>query len=338
MKSLKTTKIIALAATATLVLQACGAGGDGGGQTGIDPGIEGSYLFVSNTSYYFGTRSVGTVNSHEIELVNQGADIYPIKGLTMKGADPDEFSTDLFHDLVLKPSEGVKLNLHFTPLTNGVKNATLEIDFDTVVQATRAQNQHEQLYYKARELEESKKYDEAQSTYDSYARGDAVTVNKTRAAIKVPVMEEGSVYGDGDDFGLYLDAMNARDSGDSNTAIENIDTLLTLHKDSYIADDALYLKGYIQLMDKKDYAQAQETMQELRKEYPDTTYYDTALYSEALAYENLGQTDSARLIFEDLKYRHTGMSAFGVSIAKDNLVSRVWYERASNALDSLDAS
>ncbi|MBX2835216.1 MAG: tetratricopeptide repeat protein [Gammaproteobacteria bacterium] len=329
-------KACTLAAMAAILLQACEAGESG--PSGIDPGIEGSYLYVSAVDHYFGTQDVGGTRTHQIEVINQGADIYPIKGFTMSGDHADEFSTDVFNNLVLRPSEGVRLNINFTPVSKGVKNATLNIDFDTVVQATKAQNEHEQLYYKAKELEEKEQYTQAQSTYTSYVKGDAVTVNRKRAAIKVPVMQEAAVYGDGDDFGLYLDAMNARDAGDTSQAINKIDTLLTLHKDSYIADDALYLKGYIQLIDQNRYAQAQETMMELRKAYPDTTYYDTALYSEALAFEKLGKTDSARLIFEDLKYRHTGMSAFGVSVAKDSLVSRVWFERASSALESLGTS
>jgi len=323
-----------LAVAALGLLQACSSGDSG--PSAVDPGITGSYLFVSTTDYYFGTQDVGGTRSHEFELVNQGGDIYPIKSMHMEGANPEEFSTDLFHNLVLNPSEGVKLKINFSPLTQGTKNAVLNVDFDTITQVTAAQNEHEQVFYKAKDLEKKQQYTKAGDTYREYVQGDAVTVNKTRAAVKVPVLQEAAVYGDGDDFALYLDAINARDSSDTLKAIEKIDTLLTLHKDSYIADDALYLKGYIQLMDQNRYAQAQETMMDLRKAYPDTTYYDTALYSEALAFEKLGNKDSARLILEDLKYRHTGIDALGVTLAKDNVLSRVWFERASNALEHLE--
>lgn len=109
-----------------------------------------------------------------------------------------------------------------------------------------------------------------------------------------------------------------------------------LHSDSYIADDAAYLSAYIELMDKKNYAAAERKMKALRTKYPDSTYYDTALYSEALAHMEMGNRQLARSIFEDLKYRHTGIDSLGFTFAKDNIISRMWFERADNALAELN--
>jgi hypothetical protein len=78
-------------------------------------------------------------------------------------------------------------------------------------------------------------------------------------------------------------------------------------------------------------------MQQLRKEYPDSTYYDTALYSEAMAEQAIGNDAVAREILLDLKYRHTGIEALGIALPKDNLVSRLWFERATDALESFKA-
>jgi len=164
-----------------------------------------------------------------------------------------------------------------------------------------------------------------------------VTKNKQRAAIKAPVLKEASLYGEGADFDLYLNAMNARESGNLDSAVAELDTLETLHSDSYLADDAAYMRAYIDLIDKKDYAAAEKSMKKLRTDYPDSNYYDTALYSEGLAHQEMGNRQLARNIFEDLKYRHTGVEVLGIELAKDNLLSRMWFERAEQAIAALDS-
>lgn len=90
-------------------------------------------------------------------------------------------------------------------------------------------------------------------------------------------------------------------------------------------------------MDTKDYPQAVATMKRLRMQYPDTTYYDTALYAEAMAHQEMGNRQLAVSIYEDLRYKHTGVDILGITMAKDNILSRAWFERASNALDSMGA-
>ena len=90
-------------------------------------------------------------------------------------------------------------------------------------------------------------------------------------------------------------------------------------------------------MDEKNFAEALDTMQLLRRQYPNSTYYDTALYSEAIAHQEMGNLVVAKEILLDLRYRHTGVDVLGVTLAKDNLVSRLWYERANTALESLES-
>ena len=90
-------------------------------------------------------------------------------------------------------------------------------------------------------------------------------------------------------------------------------------------------------MDRRDYKAALSTMQSLREKYPDTTYYDTALYSEAIAQREIGHDELARRIFTELRERHTGIDTVGIQLPKDTLVSRLWFSRASDALEALDA-
>ena len=326
--------ILASSIALALALQACSGES---GPAAPTPGVGGSYLHVSVPDFYFGTRNVGTQVSQKIEISNRGGDVYPIKTIKVTGDHSDEFKTDFYDEIVLNPAEAIELNISFEPVTDGRKYAALDIDFDTITQVTAADNQHEQNYYKAVDLEKSGDFDQSLATYDKYIQGKPATKNKHIAAIKAPVLKEASLYGDGADFDLYLNAMNARNAGDLDRAVADLDTLELLHNESYLADDAAYMRAYIDLIDKKDYAAAEKSMKQLRADYPDSNYYDTALYSEGLAHQELGNRQLARNIFEDLKYRHTGMEAFGLSLAKDNIVSRMWFERAEQALGALDS-
>ena len=304
----------------------------------LAPGPNGSYLFVSAPDFYFGTRDVGTSATQPIELVNRGADIYPINSVAVTGENAEEFRVDLRDPVTLNPAEKVVVNVTFAPIDQGAKSAALDIDFDTIVQVEEEVNVNEQNYYRARDLEDRGEYAASAAAYDDYVDNRPVTVNKRRAAIKLPVIQEATLYGTDDDFTLYLAAMNAREAGELDRAIDALDTLLLLHADSYLADDALYLKAYIALMDRGDHAAALRSLRSLRTEHPDTTYYDTALYAEGLSQQGLGNDALARSIFLDLRYRHTGMDALGITLPKDDLLSRLWFERASDALDALGAA
>jgi len=92
------------------------------------PGPNGSYLFIDSPSYYFGTADVGTKRTQTVEVVNQGADIYPIKSLKILGENREEFVSDFYGSITLNPSEAVQLNLTFQPVSNGRKFADIEID------------------------------------------------------------------------------------------------------------------------------------------------------------------------------------------------------------------
>jgi len=283
-------------------LSACDGSDNNAPEPPSGPGPNGSYLFVSAPKFYFGTAIVGATRTQQIEVANRGGDIYPIRKLEIKGDNRDEFSSAFSGPITLQPAQTLRVEVSFQPVTDGRKFANIDIDFDTYLEA-----------------------------------GAAVEVNKRRAAIKLPVIKESEMYGEGTDFRGYLAAMNARDSGDYPQALAAIDQVLIRDANSYLADDALYLRGYIQLMDTREFAAAQQTMQQLRNRHPDTTYYDTALYSEALALQSLGKIDTAREILLDLRHRHTSFEALGIALPKDNMLSRVWFDRASDALAKIDS-
>lgn len=339
MGTLNTLRTAVTASAVAAALVGCSSGGgDTSASDRAGPGTNGSFLFVDSPTYYFGTTNVGTDRTQAIELVNRGGDVYPIEAINIIGDNREEFTSDFHGPVTLNPSEAVRLHVTFQPVSDGRKFANIDIDFDTIVQVTDRQNQLEQKYYAANESERKQDYGAARKQYSEYVSSSpAVDVNKRRAAIKLPVINEAKNYSEGNDFKGYLNAMNARDAGDYDAALGQIDQIMIAESDGVFADDSLYLKGYIELIDTKDYAAAQETMEQLRRSYPDTTYYDTALYSEALALQSLGNDALATEILLDLRYKHTGIEAFGLSMPKDNVLSRVWFDRASTALEQMGA-
>lgn len=322
---------------ACVFVQACDSGGGGGDAASSGVGVSGTYLHVSAPDFYFGTRDVGTKSTQKIQISNRGADEYPLKSIRVQGDNADEFSAQTIDEIILKPTEAISVGITFQPITDGRKFANFVVDYDTIKKVAESVNINEQTYYEAKDLENSGDYLAAKRRYNDYIDGQPVTSNKQRAAIKLPVIQESSIYGDGQDFDLYLSAMDLRDSGQYEEANTELAVISSLYGDGYLGDDALYLKGYIQLMDEKNFAGAFITMQQLRKQYPDSSYYDTALYSEAIAQQELGNLPVAKEILLDLRYRHTGVDTLGITLAKDNLVSRLWFDRATTALESLDS-
>ncbi len=330
------------------ILQACSSGGGGSstGDTKTTPelGENGTYLFISAPDFYFGTNDVGSSATQDIQIANRGADIYTLNALGIEPSsnggedDVEQYTTDIIDQVVLNPAEAITVGITFQPITEGRKFADFIVDYETEIVVDESVNVNEQKFYKAKDLEDSGDYQAAKQTYSDYIEGDPVTINKRKAAIKLPVISESEIYGDGEDFDMYLDALDLRESGNLENASVQLEIIHTLYSDGYLADDALYLQGYIQLMDEKDYSAALQTMQRLRNEYPDSTYYDTALYSEAMAQHELGNSAIAREILLDLRYRHTGVDTLGITLAKDNLVSRLWFDRANEALDRLGAA
>ena len=75
-------------------------------------------------------------------------------------------------------------------------------------------------------------------------------------------------------------------------------------------------------------------MAQLRSQYPDSKYFDTALFSEAMANDELGEPEKAGDLYATLKARHTSETAkiLSLDLPKDNYLSRLWFDRAKQGL------
>jgi len=73
--AMRTTRNAVSAAITIALLQACG-GSSGDNVPGTQ--VDDTFLYVSATDFYFGTRDVGTTATQEIEIANRGADLYPL--------------------------------------------------------------------------------------------------------------------------------------------------------------------------------------------------------------------------------------------------------------------
>ncbi len=326
------------AALAVVGVSACGGSGGGGDALNDAPDPRAAYLNVSVDSFYFGTRDVGTSTTQTIELANWSGDKYPINRLIINGENSEEFASSYAGGITLEPSQKILVDVTFTPITNGIKAASLDVDYDIIEQVSPEANAHEQIYYRAKTLEDGLKYEDSREQYQAYVEGEPATDNKRRAAIKLPVLDEAAKHGAGDDFDMYVAAINYREEGSQAQAIHLLDRLTSENPNSVMADDALYLQGYIQLMDQEDYAAARDTMFRFRQKHSDSTYYDTALYSEAIALEELGEANAAASRLNELVDRHKSdtWAAINLNIAKDNYLSRLWFDRANQALDRIN--
>ena len=321
-----------------LLIQGCAAG-DSAGSSKDNDGT--SYLTISHDKLYFGTRDVGVETQQNIILTNQSADVYPINALSLTGEAAKEFAVNYDGGITLNPGDQFELAVSFFPESEGPKLSQLQIDHGIVVKASNAENKQEQQYYKAKSLEHARQYDASLKEYRSYIDSDPVVANnKRRASVKVPVLTEAERQSDTAEVRLYTTALNYRDRNNSDAALQTLDRLLDDESAAYLADDALYLKGYIYLVDEKNFEEAYNTMLALRFQYPDSSYYDTALYVEAIAQKEMGDTKLAESLFEELRARHTGLSldVFNLEWPKDNYLSRLWFDRSEKALAELNAA
>jgi len=159
--------------------------------------------------------------------------------------------------------------------------------------------------------------------------------NISAVQTRIAALQEAD--GAGNELGHYLSALDKRDAGDIDGALSSVDFILFEYQDSSLHDDALYLKAYIQIMDRYDFDAARRTLALLEQTHPESSYQDSANYLVAIALEQLGQTADAKAELEALRNRHTAIKLpFGHSWPAGNVLSRYWYDRADRRIDIIN--
>jgi len=192
-------------------------------------------------------------------------------------------------------------------------------------------------YDNALSLIDSRSYKEAlallrrlQAYYPGFEKLSSI---QTRIAVLQEADDAGNV------LGHYLGALDKRDAGDVDGALSALDFILHQYKDSSLNDDTLYLKAYVQIMDRYDFAAARSTLAILQQTHPESSYQDSADYLDAIALEQMGETAGAQAGLEALRDRHTALSLpFGFSWPAGNVLSRYWYDRADRRLSIIEKS
>ncbi len=188
----------------------------------------------------------------------------------------------------------------------------------------------------ALEQEAAGNYSEAITQYQQYfATQPTRSAERRHARIKLPVLQEAVTHGYDSDLLLYLSALDARADADIDSATGFLDQIETQFPNGRLVDDAMYFRAYIAMMDTYSFQTAYDTLESLRQLYPDSRYYDTALYSGAIAQEQLGDPQLAVTLLTELQARHTGGSLAALSWPRDEYMSRLWYDRAQRRIDHL---
>lgn len=170
---------------------------------------------------------------------------------------------------------------------------------------------------------------ELQRDYPSFSQMVSVTT-------RIAVLQEASWSSQS--IAGFLGALTLRDQGQFDQAIALFDSIAKGPDSESLIDDALYMVAYVQVMDRYDYAAAREALAALQQRFADSSYTDTALYLDAIAMEQQGQTNNARLALIALRDKHSALSLpFQFHWPKGNALSRYWFNRATRRLLIIEA-
>ena len=214
--------------------------------------------------------------------------------------------------------------------------SSLVLGYVLLHSSTAAAQDRSALLASAQQLEISGDYQGAELAYREYlATQPEKSAESRHVRLKLPVLQEAAKYGAGPDVDLFLSALNARASSDIQGALSLLQGIPQQYPASSLIDDALYLTAYITMMDNFNFELAHNQLQSLRYSYPQSRYYDTALYSEAITQEQLGNRSLAITKLQELRDRHTSISLAGIAWPRDEYLARFWFGRSNDRIDYL---
>ncbi len=189
-------------------------------------------------------------------------------------------------------------------------------------------------YLEAQSLIADARYADALATLRYLQREHPAFSNITAVQTRIAVLTE---YRDAAGFmPVLMLALDQRDMQRYAQAVDTLGSMSGLPDDHPLTDDALYLKAYLEIMDLYRFDDARASIEQLLERTPDTAYADSATYLDAIALEQSGNTDQARLALRLLRERHTALSLpFDFRWPAGGVLSRYWFERADRRLTIL---
>lgn len=153
----------------------------------------------------------------------------------------------------------------------------------------------------------------------------------TQAQTRIAVLQESADAGES--LPVFLNALTLRDEGRIEEALVALDSIAQSYPAGALTDDALYVSAYLQVMDRYDFGSARIALQTLQQRFPASAYTDSAQYLDAIAMEQLGDTEGARQSLIELRERHTALSLpLEFRWPVGTVLSRYWFDRADRRL------
>ena len=152
-----------------------------------------------------------------------------------------------------------------------------------------------------------------------------------QAQTRIAVLQESADAGDS--LPVFLNALALRDEGRIDEAMAELELIAQAFPAGALTDDALYISAYLLVMDRYDFVAARVALQSLEQRFPASAYSDSAQYLDAIAMEQLGDTDGARQSLIALRERHTALSLpLNFRWPAGSVLSRYWFDRADRRL------
>lgn len=188
---------------------------------------------------------------------------------------------------------------------------------------------------RAREAEAAGKFEPALSAYRDILKERPATVLSQAAGLKMAITVRARKKKADQDLRGYLAALDARFDGQFETAREKALRVVKEFPQSTLRDDAEYFAAYVALADLNDLPVAIEGFEAFIKSQPKSAYVNHAWYGLGSALDRSGRTKDAERTFDALKKLHTSFSALGIEIARNSVVSKLWYAKSQRALERL---
>ena len=208
---------------------------------------------------------------------------------------------------------------------------TMLLLLSTVAQGAVTQTVASLLYDQALESIEREDYSDALAKLRRLQRDYPGFSKLAQAQTRIAVLQESADAGDS--LPVFLNALALRDEGRIDEALAALDVIAQAYPAGTLTDDALYISAYLLVMDRYDFVAARVALQTLEERFPASAYSDSAQYLDAIAMEQLGDTDGARQSLIELRERHTALSLpLNFRWPAGSVLSRYWFDRSDRRL------